>query len=97
MAQGAPVVSTAELGTKSILGNDAGAIVVAEKVDEFAAAVVRVLNTPALRERLSAQGRAHARSWSSLAMARKVADVYRTLRASRGAPAARAAQQPDPR
>jgi glycosyltransferase involved in cell wall biosynthesis len=82
MAQGAPVVSTAELGTRSILDKDAGAIVVPESVDEFAAAVVRVLQSPALRASLAAQGRSHARSWSSLAMARRVSEVYRSLRAS---------------
>ena len=87
MAQGAPVVSTAELGTRSILKLDSGAIVVPENVEEFSDAVVRVLNTSALRERLSEQARSYARSWSSLAMARQVTELYRTLRASRAASA----------
>ena len=87
MAQGAPVVSTAELGTRSILKPDSGAIVVPENVEEFSDAVVRVLNTSALRERLSEQARSYARSWSSLAMARQVTELYRTLRASRAASA----------
>ena len=49
MAQGAPVVSTAELGTRSILLPDSGAVVVPEERDAFAAAVVRVLRDPDLR------------------------------------------------
>ncbi len=43
MAQGAPVVSTAELGTRSILVPGCGALIVPEQPQEFAAAVVRVL------------------------------------------------------
>ena len=43
MAQGAAVVSTAELGTRSILVPGSGALVVPEEEGAFAAAVVRVL------------------------------------------------------
>ena len=49
MAQGAPVVSTAELGTRSILAPGCGALVVPEQPQEFAAAVVRVLRDAGLR------------------------------------------------
>ena len=49
MAQGAPVVSTAELGTRSILVPGSGALVVPEEPDAFAAAVVRVLGDAGLR------------------------------------------------
>ncbi len=48
MAQGAPVVSTAELGTRSVLLPESGALTVPEQADEFAAAVVRVLRDAAL-------------------------------------------------
>ena len=82
MAQGAPVVSTAELGTRSILVPASGALVVPEEQDAFAAAVVRVLRDPGLRERLAARGRAYARSWSSAAMARRLAQLYAQLRAA---------------
>ena len=47
LALGVPVVSTAVLGTKEVLRNAAGAIVVAEDVTEFAAAVVEVLTQSA--------------------------------------------------
>ena len=39
MAQGAPIVSTAKLGTRSILKDRCGALIVPEELDSFAAAV----------------------------------------------------------
>jgi glycosyltransferase involved in cell wall biosynthesis len=89
MAQGVPVVSTAELGTRSILVEGSGALVVPEEQLAFAAAVVRVLRDPGLREAMAARGRAYAHSWSSAAMARRLADIYGELRAAR--PTVRAA------
>ena len=79
MAQGAPVVSTAELGTRSILLPGSGALVVPEAQEAFAAAVVRVLKDAGLREGLAARGRAYARSWSSAAMARRMSEIYAEL------------------
>ena len=85
MAQGAPVVSTAELGTRSILVPGSGALVVPEEQRAFAAAVVRVLEDPQLHEELAQRGRTYARSWSSAAMAGRLTELYGTVR---GAPAA---------
>jgi 1,2-diacylglycerol 3-alpha-glucosyltransferase len=85
MAQGTPVVSTAELGTRSILVPGSGALVVQEEQNAFAAAVVRVLEEPALHQELSQRGRAYARSWSSTAMAGRLAELYETLRSAPGA------------
>ena len=79
MAQGTPVVSTAELGTRSILVPASGALVVPEERAAFAAAVVRVLGEPQLHRELSQRGRVYARTWSSAAMARRLAELYRTL------------------
>jgi glycosyltransferase involved in cell wall biosynthesis len=79
MAQGAPVVSTAQLGTRSILLPESGALVVPEEQEAFAGAVVRVLSDPALRQELAARGRAYARGWSSALMARRLAQLYREL------------------
>jgi 1,2-diacylglycerol 3-alpha-glucosyltransferase len=75
MAQGTPVVSIAELGTRSILTEGSGAYVVPEEEDAFAAAVVEALELPAAAER-RAQLRAHAGSWASLAMARRMLAFY---------------------
>jgi glycosyltransferase involved in cell wall biosynthesis len=88
MAQGTPVVSTAELGTRSILKPGCGALVVQERQDEFADAVVRVLRDAELRKELSERGRAYSRTWSSSAMARRLAELYDSVRESRVARAA---------
>ena len=76
MAQGAAVVSTAELGTRSILVPGSGALVVPEEEGAFAAAVVRVLSDGGLREGMAARGRAYARTWSSATMAGRLAGLY---------------------
>ena len=80
MAQGIPVVSTAELGTRSILEPGCGALVAHENRDEFAATVVRVLQDNNLQKELGERGRAYAKTWSSASMARRLADLYSTLR-----------------
>jgi 1,2-diacylglycerol 3-alpha-glucosyltransferase len=79
MAQGTPVVSTAELGTRSVLPGS-GALIVPEERAAFAAAVVRVLRDSSLHAEMAERGRAHARNWSSAAMARRLADIYREQR-----------------
>ena len=79
MAQGAPLVSTAELGAKSILTPGCGALVVRESVDEFASAVIRVLGDVHLRQGLSRQAREHAQKWSSLSMAKRLTEVYSSI------------------
>lgn len=92
MAQGAPIVSTAELGTRSILLPGCGALVVEEQVGAFAAAVIRVLNEKGLASVLSQRGRPYARAWSSTAMAGRLSDLYRAL-ARPANPVARRAQR----
>lgn len=80
MAQGTPVVSTAELGTRSILAPACGALVAEEREEPFAASVVRVLTDEGLRRTLSDQGRTYARGWSSAAMASRLVELYQSLR-----------------
>jgi len=75
MAQGTPVVSTAELGTRSVLTEGCGAFVVAEDEQVFAAAVDDALQIGAGHARRE-QLRAHAESWASLAMARRLIAFY---------------------
>ncbi len=77
MAQGTPVVSTAELGTRFVLKDGAGALVMPERVEEFAAAVGRVLVDKSLHAMLAAGGREYSLMWSSLTLAQRLADVYR--------------------
>jgi glycosyltransferase involved in cell wall biosynthesis len=80
LAQGAAVVSTAELGTRSVLTAASGALIVPEERGAFAAAVVRVLADPALRRQMSERGRGYARTWASALMARRLAAIYGELR-----------------
>jgi 1,2-diacylglycerol 3-alpha-glucosyltransferase len=81
MAQGAPLVSTARLGTRSILKEGCGALILAEELGPFAAAAVRVLKDAPLRATLCAAGRRYAREWSSLVMARRLQELYRSVTA----------------
>jgi glycosyltransferase involved in cell wall biosynthesis len=77
LALGVPVVSTAVLGTKEVLRDAAGAIVVPEDVNEFAAAVVGVLTQPRLRAKLAGVARAFVeKRWSSAEMARRLLELY---------------------
>ncbi len=85
MAQGAPVISTAELGTRSILKPESGALVAPERVEDFAAAIVRVLRSEALRREMATRSRAYAERWSSLEMARRLVEIYRTAQAESSA------------
>jgi len=81
MAQGTPVVSTAELGTRSILTGGCGAFMVAEDEETFADAVLWALDVKAGDPR-RARLRAHAESWASQAMARKLVSFYERVRAN---------------
>ena len=81
MAQGTPVVSTAELGTRSILTSDCGAFVVPEQEEAFAAAVMQALKLAPNAQR-RAKLRAHAESWASLAMARRLVSFYEQVKAT---------------
>jgi 1,2-diacylglycerol 3-alpha-glucosyltransferase len=81
MAQGTPVVSTAELGTRSILTPGCGAYVVPEGEEAFAAAVAQALQLAPDAARRT-QLRAHAESWASLAMARKLVNFYEKIAAA---------------
>jgi glycosyltransferase involved in cell wall biosynthesis len=88
MAQGTPVVSTAELGTRSILTRDCGAMVVPEQEETFAAAVLQTLQLPGDAPCRS-QLRAHAETWASQAMAKKLVMFYERVKAQHAIAAAR--------
>jgi glycosyltransferase involved in cell wall biosynthesis len=76
LAQGRPVVSTAYLGTASVLQPNCGAHVAPEKTDVFADAVLHIIDDPARAAQLSAQARAYAASWTSARMAARLAELY---------------------
>jgi len=84
LALGTPVVSTAVLGTKEVLHEAEGALVVREDVPEFAAAVVSVLKDKTLRAKLSHAGRDFvAARWSSREMAKRLLGLYELLTRTR--------------
>jgi 1,2-diacylglycerol 3-alpha-glucosyltransferase len=80
LALGVPVVSTAVMGTKTVLEGARGAIVVEEDRDAFAAAVVSLLADRAYRARLAAEGpRYIAANWSGPEMAARMCRLYERL------------------
>ena len=83
MAQSCPVVSTACLGTRSVLTPESGACVVEESEAHFATAVAGVLRDPGMARVLGARGRSWALRWSSLEMARRLADFYASIQHAR--------------
>jgi glycosyltransferase involved in cell wall biosynthesis len=97
MAQGAPIVSTAELGTRSVLQPASGALVVPESIARFATAIVHVLNDPRRQQQMSARARAYALNWTAAAMAQKLRGVYESVLAQtlRRRDTSRAASPPD--
>lgn len=76
MALGVPVVSTAVMGTRDIVGPEQGAVVARENVGDFAAKVVSLLRDPARRRRLGEQARRFAGTWSPGAMAQRLLRFY---------------------
>jgi glycosyltransferase involved in cell wall biosynthesis len=84
MAQGTPVVSVSELGTRDILLEGQGAVIAPEHAGEFAMRVACLLRDSGMRAWLAAAARNHARRWSSRRFAERKAAFYRsTIDASR--------------
>jgi glycosyltransferase involved in cell wall biosynthesis len=86
MAQGCPVVSTAHLGTASILLPGCGARVAPDDPAAFALAVSELLDDPQRAALYGAQGQAYAHGWSSASMAVRLREFY-LQQALRAAPA----------
>jgi 1,2-diacylglycerol 3-alpha-glucosyltransferase len=76
MAQGCPVVSTAHLGTASILQSGCGAWVVPDERSAFARAVIDTLADPQRAARYGVQAREYAQRWASKQMAQRMRDFY---------------------
>jgi glycosyltransferase involved in cell wall biosynthesis len=79
MALGVPVISTAVMGTRDIVGARRGALVPKDEEADFARNIVKLLNDPALRARLSAEGRAYAAEWNAGALAVRLAATYQEV------------------
>ena len=76
MAQGCAIVSTAHLGTASILQPGCGARVAPDEPVAFAQAVIDLLDDPQRAARCGAQSRGYARTWASSLMAARMRDFY---------------------
>jgi len=81
MAQGVPLVSTAELGTRDVLQDGAGVWIAQEELSDFSNNVVKMLANPQLRTELGELGRAYANEWSAAKQAQKMLTFYRTVTA----------------
>jgi 1,2-diacylglycerol 3-alpha-glucosyltransferase len=79
MAQGCAVVSTAHLGTASILQAGCGARVAPEEPVAFAQAVIDLLDDAPRAARGGAQALVYAQGWASSRMAGRMREFYAEL------------------
>jgi 1,2-diacylglycerol 3-alpha-glucosyltransferase len=92
MALGVPVISTAVMGTRDIVGPKRGALVPDDDEADFAEHIVRLMHDGDLRARLAEEGLAYVCEWHAGALARKLFATYQEVVATN--PAARAASCP---
>ena len=83
MALGVPIVSTAVMGTATVLRGARSAVVSEENVEAFAGHVAEVLRSPQLRAQLSAAGPLDARAWSTEGLMEQVVALYQRLAQAR--------------
>jgi 1,2-diacylglycerol 3-alpha-glucosyltransferase len=86
MALGVPIVSTAVMGTATVLRGSSSAIVSTGEVGDFADRVGQVLRDPALQASLSAAGPRDAERWASGPIMRRVVGLYDALARSERTP-----------
>ncbi len=79
MAQGTPVVSTAELGTRDVLRDGLGVWIAKEEVNDFSGKVVKMLGDAEVRKDLSASGREYAHTWSACRQAERMLGFYHSV------------------
>jgi glycosyltransferase involved in cell wall biosynthesis len=79
MSLGVPIVSTAVMGTATVLKQARCARVSEENVPAFAANVAELLRSPVERRRLSEAGPQDAQAWSAPALMQQVLDLYTRL------------------
>ncbi len=82
MALGVPIVSTAVMGTATVLRGARSARVSPPDVGEFARNVAGLLRSPAERSKLAQAGPDDALAWSAPALMGRVVDLYTNLRTS---------------
>jgi glycosyltransferase involved in cell wall biosynthesis len=79
MALGLPVISTAVMGTRDIVGPKRGALVPEDSEADFAQHIVRLMRDGDLRARLAEEGRVFVHEWHADALARKLVVTYQDV------------------
>ena len=76
MAQGVPVVSIAELGTRDVLREGLGVWIAQEELADFSGKVVTMLGDEPVRKALGDSGRKYAQEWSAHKQAKRMLNFY---------------------
>ena len=84
MALGVPVISTAVMGTRDVVGPRRGALVPEDNEADFARNIVKLMNDAALRAGLGVEGRVYAAEWNAGTLAGRLADAYREVIGTNG-------------
>ena len=79
MAQGIPVVSTAELGTRDVLQEGQGVWIAKEDVGDFSNKIIKLLESEKLRVDLGQVGRNYTHEWSAAKQAVRLVDFYQSM------------------
>lgn len=79
MAQGIPVVSTAELGTRDVLKEGLGVWIAEENLADFSGKVINMLGNHEERIKLGEAGRDYAHGWSAGKQAEKLFVFYQGM------------------
>lgn len=85
MAAGLPVIALAEMGTVDILSPGKGALVPPDNARAFGEALGHFLKRPEAWQHLREEAPGYAREWSDVAMAGRMAALYRELCAAQNA------------
>ncbi len=79
MAQGTPVVSTAELGTRDVLREGEGVWIAKDDLTDFSARVVMMIKDEDARRALGVAGREYAHGWSASRQAERMVTFYQRI------------------
>jgi glycosyltransferase involved in cell wall biosynthesis len=79
MAQGVPVVSTAELGTRDVLHDGQGVWIAQEELSDFSQKVIKMLGDERVRKDLGILGCDYAHGWSASRQAQQMVCFYRSV------------------
>lgn len=94
MSLGVPIVSTAVMGTATVLRGARCARISTQDVRAFAGDVAALLRSPAERSKLAEAGPQDAQAWSATILMERVVDLYTSLRPTPPARATRVMPSP---